>query len=144
MKQNLELFNQVSAFVNLEADMLDHKEYSDWLSLWSDDGLYVVPVDPTTNEYKNALNIAYDDAEMRRLRVARLESGEAVSTKNTTPTVRSVSRIRIVKQEGDNIFVRCAYCLYESKKDDLRPYPANVDFILVKTVDGFLIQEKSN
>ena len=34
MKINLPLLNEVTAFLWVEADMLDHGEYQDWLNLW--------------------------------------------------------------------------------------------------------------
>ena len=135
-------YNQVVEFLNAEADMLDHKEYQHWLALWSPTGRYIVPVDPNAEDYLNTLNVAYDDEHMRRMRVERLEGGEAVSTHMALPTVRTVSRIRILATEDNRVHVRCAYCLYENKGGDLRPYPADVEFILEKTRDGFLIEQK--
>jgi len=69
MTINNQLFNQVSEFLSIEADMLDHREYQDWLKLWQPDGLYIVPVDVNADDYKNALNVAYDNEHMRQLRV---------------------------------------------------------------------------
>lgn len=122
--------------------MLDHKEYQEWLKLWSPSGLYIVPVDLNTDDYSNALNIAYDDEHMRQLRIERLESGEAVSTQSAMSTVRNVSGIRITGVENDLLNVRCAYCLYENKSGDLRPYPASVEFVLKRQGDSFLIEKK--
>ena len=147
MNSDVELFQRVSAFLNAEADLLDHREYADWLSLWTESGLYIVPTDPMEQNFKNTLNIAYDDAEMRRLRVARLEGGEAVSTQQAIPTSRLISaiRIRAVEEIGDGssiICVRCAYCLYENKAGDLRPYPATAEFLLKDNGNKFEIEQK--
>lgn len=142
MTVNSELFTRVSAFLNAEADMLDHKEYQDWLKLWSPTGLYIVPVDANATDYQNALNVAYDDAHMRQLRVERLEGGEAVSTATALPTVRMISAIRVLSEFDAGIEVRCSYCLYENKAGDLRPYPAQAEFVLVPHGDAFLIEKK--
>ena len=142
MTINTQLFNQVSDFLSTEADMLDHREYQDWLKLWQPDGLYIVPVDVNADDYKNTLNVAYDDEHMRQLRVERLEGGEAVSTAVAMPTVRSISALRIVSASDQEITVRCSYMLYENKEGDLRPYPAKAEFVLVPNGDSFLLKKK--
>lgn len=142
MITNVNLVNQVTAFINLEADLLDYKEYQDWLSLWADDGMYIIPVDHTVEDYAHSLNVAYDDAEMREMRVRRLTSGEAVSTSGVKYTARTVSRIRVLDEADDSVSVRCAYCLFEDNKTGIRQFPANVEFKLLKNGDSFLIKEK--
>lgn len=142
MTTDTQLLAEVTAFLNTEADMLDHKEYDDWLQLWSETGLYIVPIDHSIKEYKNALNIAYDDAEMRRLRVARLQSGEAVSTQISANTVRTVSRFRLLDEQDGLLRVRCAYCLFENKKGDMRTYPGSLQFKLRRHNGSFQIEEK--
>ncbi len=122
--------------------MLDHKEYQDWLELWSPSGLYIVPVDANSDDYENALNVAYDDEHMRQLRVERLEGGEAVSTAVALPTVRLISGVRILESSDEQVVVRCSYCLYENKGGDLRPYPAQAEFVLRPQDDSFLIEKK--
>lgn len=140
---DLNLYTEVSAFLNLEADMLDHKEYGNWLDLWTDTGLYIIPVDHAKKDYANSLNVAYDNAAMRKMRTDRLLGGEAVSTSEAGVTVRTLSRIRILDEDDGLLRVRCAYCLYENKKADLRSYPADVQFKLRRGDDGnFKIEEK--
>jgi 3-phenylpropionate/cinnamic acid dioxygenase small subunit len=126
----------------MEADMLDHKEYESWLSLWSPTGLYVVPVNVDAPDFKNTLNIAYDDGHMRKLRVERLLGGEAMSAASALPTVRLISGVRIVNDENGFVTVRYSYCLYENKQDKLRTYPAQIEFVLKRNGDSFLIENK--
>ena len=38
MNMNLQLLNEVTAFIWAEADMLDHSEYREWLNLWNEKG----------------------------------------------------------------------------------------------------------
>lgn len=136
------LRNEVAAFIDLEADMLDFQEFRQWLALWAEDGIYVVPIDPRTEDFRNTLNFAYDGAEMRRLRVQRLVGGEAVSTETTSKTVRSVSRLRILEDSGDTVKLRCAQFIAENRHGKLTTYPADVSFTLRRTDDGFRIVEK--
>jgi 3-phenylpropionate/cinnamic acid dioxygenase small subunit len=142
MKLDTQLLADVTAFLNTEADMLDHKEYKQWLDLWLETGLYIVPVDHGATDYANTLNVAYDDEHMRLLRVERLTSGDAVSTQLAEKTVRTMSRFRVLDDIDGVVRVRCAYCLYEDNKNGIRTYPANVQFKLVRDGGSFKIAEK--
>lgn len=142
MKFDTQLLADVTAFLNTEADMLDYKEYQQWLDLWLESGLYIVPVEHSATDYANTLNVAYDDHEMRQLRIERLTSGDAVSTQLSEKTVRTMSRFRILDDIDGFVRVRCAYSLYENNKNGLRCYPANLQFKLVRDGGSFKIAEK--
>ena len=120
MTSNNQVPSNVVDFINLEADMLDHKSYEDWLQLWTDDGVYIVPVDTQETDFLNTVNFAYDDAAMRRLRVARLLGGESVSSVALDKTVRSVSRFRLLEETETTVRVRCALILNEVHTGNLR------------------------
>lgn len=142
MQIDTTLVTEVTAFLNLESDLLDRKDYQDWLSLWDPQGLYIIPVNHQVTDYKNHLNIAYDNTSMMEARVERLSSGEAVSTQISQNTVRTVSRVRVLQVEGDVIEVRAAYCLYENNKNGVRLFPANLSFTLKRTDEGFKMLQK--
>lgn len=139
---DLNLLNQVTAFINTEADMLDFEEYREWLDLWTENGVYIVPIDPKETDYANTLNYAYDKAEMRELRVARLTSGEAVSTQTTEKTVRQFGRFRILESSDEQVFVRCSMYLSECRHGNLKTYPADVTYKLLRADNDFRIEEK--
>ncbi|SBS30560.1 Biphenyl dioxygenase subunit beta [Marinomonas spartinae] len=142
MTINTDLLNKATAFIWHEADLLDHKEYQEWLSLWDKNGLYIVPTDNNETDYENTLNLALDDADMRRMRVARLDSGESVSASSVSGTVRMVSRVRILEETADYVVVRCAMTLNELRHGNLVSYPADLEYRLKPTDDGFVIDRK--
>lgn len=139
---NTELLQQASAFVWAEADMLDHGEFADWFDLWTDDGLYIVPIHPDETDFDNTLNYAYDDHAMRRKRVTRLTSGESISTTPQARTVRSVSRLRVLGEADGVITVRGAQDLKEFRKDVLRQHIADITYELKRVGDGLRLQRK--
>ena len=136
------LLNEVTAFIWAEADMLDHHQYEDWLSLWREDGLYIVPIDRNSTDYENTLNYAYDNARMRRMRVNRLTGGESISTSPEPRTVRMVSRLRIIDAQGDLLTVRAAQYLTDFRKEAGRHYVADLGYTLQKTPESFAIVRK--
>lgn len=142
MAINTDLLNKATAFIWYEADLLDHQEYQTWLSLWDKKGLYIVPADNNETDYENTLNLALDDADMRRMRVARLEGGESVSAAAVSNTIRMVSRFSITEENEEYIVVRCAMTLNELRHGNLVTYPADVEYRLTPTADGFEINRK--
>lgn len=139
---NIELLQKAAAFIWQEADMLDHTEYADWLKLWTENGIYVIPIDPKETDFENTLNYAYDDIHMREKRVARLMGGEAISSAPVARTVRSVSRLRLLAEDGDHVTVRCAQDLREFRKDRFRQHTADVTYDLLRHEGSFLIERK--
>lgn len=143
MTVNTQVLNDVTAFIWQEADLLDHKGYQEWLQLWSDDGLYIVPAEFAADDnYEDTLNLALDDADMRRMRVARLEDGESVSANATGNTVRMISRVRVLEAGEDLIIARCAMTLNEMRHGKLVTYPADVEYQLQPSEDGFRLARK--
>lgn len=129
-------------FINLESDLLDRPDYAAWLDLWTEAGLYVIPVDPKATDFAAVLNYAYDDATMRQMRVARLTGGHAISSTPAARTVRVLGRFRTEETAPGAITVRCAQHLVEYKFETHRLYAADVTYKIVATDDGLKLESK--
>jgi 3-phenylpropionate/cinnamic acid dioxygenase small subunit len=137
-----QLLQEVTACLWTEADLLDHCEYEDWLNLWDDEGLYIVPIDPKETDFHNTLNFAHDDRTMRRLRVERLTGGESVSVNPPPRTVRQISRVRVLSDDGRVVVARAAQFLSEFRKDVVRYNSADIEYHLVRAGEGFKLLRK--
>lgn len=131
-----------TAYVWLEADRLDYAEYDDWLAMWAPGARYIVPVEPGVTDFEAHLNYAYDDQSMRAKRVQRLLSGVSVSASPVPRTIRSLSRFRLISDDGAIVELRCMQHLTESRRGRERSYVANLEFRLKREDAGFLIQQK--
>ncbi|MFQ6591007.1 MULTISPECIES: aromatic-ring-hydroxylating dioxygenase subunit beta [Pseudomonas] len=139
---NLQLLQEVTAFIWQEGDMLDHGEYDGWLKMWTGQGTYIIPIDPKETDFENTLNYAYDDQHMRELRVRRLTGGESISTSPQPRTVRMQSRFRVLADDGVLVTVRCAQSIREFRKESLKFYSADLTYELIRSEGGFKIQRK--
>jgi len=137
-----ELYQDVIHFLNLEADLLDQGEFNQWLTLWQQEGLYIVPIDQQTTDFANVLNYAYDNHEMRQKRVHRLYSGESISTTPRARTIRLAGRHRILRADEQSVDVRCAQSLWEYRKGNSQHYVADLTYTLVRSGDSWLIAQK--
>ncbi len=138
---DLALLQKVSAFIWNEAALLDAKDYDSWLDLWTDDGMYTLPIGDT-EDFDNAVNLCHDNAKMRRDRVGRFQRGFAISSAPPAETVRTVSRFVITRVEGDEVTVESAEHLIEDKFGRQRVWAGNVTHRLVADGDSFRIDAK--
>ena len=60
-------------FLIHEAALLDARRFRDWMALFADDGTYWVPAVPDQESPFNQASLFYDDRELMKTRVDRLE-----------------------------------------------------------------------
>ncbi len=129
-------------FIWREADLLDRRDYEQWLRLWSPTGLYIIPIERDVTDHANALNLAYDDAQMREARTKRLRSGLSMSVTSAARTVRTVSRFVTLLERPGAIELRCALHVVEQKRDLTRMLAADVTYRIVAGADGLALDLK--
>lgn len=129
-------------FIWREAELLDRQNYQEWLSLWLDEGLYVVPIDRADGDRAATLNVLYDDAEMRKARVKRLKSGFSISSAPSARTVRTLSRFVLGEQGGAGVEVRCAQHIVEYKFERTRILAGDATYRLVRCDGELKIERK--
>lgn len=139
---NTALLQKATAFIWAEGDMLDHGEFDTWLALWTASGRYIMPIDPNETDFANTLNYANDDHDLRQKRVERMRGGKSISTSPLARTVRTVSRIRVLGQNGDRVQVRCAQALVESRRGAEQRHTADITYELIESGDSFKIEQK--
>jgi 3-phenylpropionate/cinnamic acid dioxygenase small subunit len=99
-----------------EAQLLDAKDYLGWEKLYTDDALYVIPIDPDTDDFEASLNMVYDDQRMRHLRVERLVQGYSPSAVAAARTVRIVSRFTVENLSDTEVTLRSAQIVSAFKR----------------------------
>src|ERR1700692_528934 len=60
-------------FIIHEARLLDARRFRDWMELFADDGTYWVPAVPDQTSPFDQASLFYDDRELMKTRVERLE-----------------------------------------------------------------------
>lgn len=136
-------FAEACAFIWQEAELLDRQDYKAWLSLFTETGLYVVPIERDNGDHAAELNIAYDDAEMRAARVRRLKSGFSISSAPSARTIRTTSRFVLEGAEDGGVIMRCAQLLVEFKFERTRVLGADVTYHLARAGGEVKIQHKT-
>ncbi len=79
---------------------------------------------------------------MREKRVERMTGGDSVSASPLARTVRSLSRFRLLSDDGKTIELRCMQDLTEYRRERLKTHIADVEFTLVREGSGFKLMRK--
>ena len=137
------------AFVVREARLLDDKRYEEWNALWTEDGIYWVPLVPGQPDGLNHTSHLYEDKLLRTLRIERLKSPRAYSQQPPsrahhllqTPTVESAdaatnryvlrTEFHYTEAQGDEIefFVGTVYHHLTMQDGELRMTLKRVDLL---------------
>ena len=88
-------------FVYDEVRMLDEGRYDDWLNLWTDDGIYWMPLDCKQKDEINETSLMYEDQFMLRLRVERLTGARTFSQKPKSRCHHVIQRPYVDKIDND-------------------------------------------
>jgi 3-phenylpropionate/cinnamic acid dioxygenase small subunit len=64
---------ELEAFIVQEARLLDERRYRDWMALFGDDGTYWVPAVPDQKSPFDQASLFYDDRDLMKTRIDRLE-----------------------------------------------------------------------
>jgi benzoate/toluate 1,2-dioxygenase beta subunit len=64
---------RLEEFIMQEARLLDERRFRDWMALFADDGTYWVPAVPDQQSPFDQASLFYDDRDLMRTRIERLE-----------------------------------------------------------------------
>jgi 3-phenylpropionate/cinnamic acid dioxygenase small subunit len=64
---------RLEEFILHEARLLDERRFRDWMALFADDGTYWVPAVPEQQSPFDQASLFYDDRDLMRTRIERLE-----------------------------------------------------------------------
>lgn len=125
-----------------EAKLLDDKNYTEWQELFTDDGIYVVPIDPETEDFASSLNMVYDDKRMRQMRVERMVQGFSPSAVAAARTVRTVSRFTVESVSDSEVTLKSAQILSAYKRNHFDTLGAELTHTIVLDEGGDRIKLK--
>ena len=127
---------QLIDFVVREARLLDDKRYAEWLDLWTDDGIYWVPLTPEQSDGIHHNSHLYEDKLLRELRIERLKSPRAFSQQPPTRAhhLLQTPTVEAFDATGNRYVVRSEFHYTEAQGDELNTFVGTCFHHL--TVDG--------
>jgi ethylbenzene dioxygenase beta subunit len=116
MSRDPMLTHAVADYLYHEAELLDTRRWDEWDALFTDEGMYWVPLQHGQADPLNHASIFYEDAILRDVRRRRLDESHAWSQQPVTRTARIVGNVRIVEQSEQGLRVRSTFQLTEWHK----------------------------
>lgn len=108
------------SFLYHEAYLLDSHAFDKWLKLFTEDGVYWIPMydgaDPELHP-----SILHDNAKMREMRVYQLANKPHYAQIPPSRTVHLISNVQVMAAESDDeALVRCAIMVAELREGDFQ------------------------
>lgn len=135
-------------FLFAEARLLDERRFEEWEALFSDDGTYWVPIDPT-KVAGQGISIISDDRKRLHERVYRLTQTPVLDQNPPSRTMRLVSNVE-VEPDGKETRLRCRQLITELRPGGLgqaglnvvRLFPATCEYRLRRVNGAWRIVQK--
>jgi benzoate/toluate 1,2-dioxygenase beta subunit len=131
-------------FLIHEAQLLDSRRFRDWMGLFTEDGTYWVPAVPNQESPFDQASLFYDDRELMKTRVDRLEHPRIHVQ---TPPSRTAHLVgNIIVEEADETtgeyLVGSTFIMVESRDDQQRVFAGRQHHRLRRDGASFRIAQK--
>jgi benzoate/toluate 1,2-dioxygenase subunit beta len=131
----------VEQFLYHQADLLDRKEWERYIGLFTDDGVYWMPPEPSYTTWDGTPAIFAEDKNLMRVRMGRVLHPDAWSQRPLWGTNHVVSNVILEKTSPDgDVIVRSRFHMMELRRDDVRHFAGSYMHELKKTAEGYRIK----
>ncbi|HZQ73276.1 MAG TPA: aromatic-ring-hydroxylating dioxygenase subunit beta [Burkholderiales bacterium] len=135
------LQHEVEQLLYRQAELLDSKEWKEWIGLFTEDGIYWMPPDASYKTWDGQPAIFAEDKNLMNVRMGRVLHPDAWSQRPLWGTNHVVSNIVIQKDDRKgNVEVRSRFHMMELRRDDVRHFAGAYTHHLKKTKDGWRIK----
>lgn len=109
-------------FIYKEVRFLDDRRFEEWLKLFTDDGLYWIPLDDSADPEKEP-SVLYDDSITRRQRVYQLLHQPHYSQMPPSRTIHFTSNVEFNAGDNDDTsLLHCNFAVFELRPGDPRQF----------------------
>jgi benzoate/toluate 1,2-dioxygenase beta subunit len=132
---------ECAAFLHHEARLLDRRDFSGWLSLVADDGIYWVPMDDGADP-RSTVNIAFDDHRRLEDRITRLRTGFAHNQEPDRRMRHLISNVEAWSRGNDRRVMANAHVFEHRTGRPMVDYVVGLDYWLTPSAQGWRIKVK--
>ena len=130
-------------FLIHEATLLDERRFRDWMELFTDDGTYWVPAAPNQESPFDQASLFYDDRELMKTRVERLEHPRIHVQTPPSRTAHLVGNAVVAPGDQANEFiVGSTVIMVEYRDEQQRVFAGRQRHRLRREAGGFRIVQK--
>jgi len=130
---------EVEQLLYRQAELLDRREWEDFIALFATDGLYWMPASPEQTTGDGVPSIFYEDRDLMTVRMKRVTHPHAWSQAPDWGTNHLVSNVIIERERGDEVVARSRFHMMEFRRDATRHFAGSYIHHLRRTRDGWRI-----
>ncbi len=131
---------EVEQLLYRQAELLDRRQWADFIELFDRDGIYWMPAAPEQTTGEGVPSIFYEDRDMMRVRMKRVTHPHAWSQAPDWGTNHVVSNVMIERERAGEVIVRSRFHMMEFRRDASRHFAGSYLHTLRKTKDGWRIK----
>jgi 3-phenylpropionate/cinnamic acid dioxygenase small subunit len=131
-------------FLIHEAALLDQRRFRDWMALFTEDGIYWVPAVPGQESPYDQASLFYDDRELMKTRIERLEHPRIHVQTPPSRTAHLIGNIIVeqVDETAGEFLVGSTFIMVEYRDDRQRIFAGRQHHRLRRAGTSFLIAQK--
>lgn len=131
-------------FLIHEVRLLDERRFREWMALFTDDGTYWVPAVPNQDSPFNQASLFYDDRQLMKTRIERLEHPLIHVQTPPSQTVHLVSNVTIDSQDAGKgeLVIGSSVIMVEYRLDHQRLFAGRQTHRLRREGEGWRIVQK--
>ena len=135
---------RLEEFIMHEARLLDERRLRDWMALFADDGTYWVPAVPDQQSPFDQASLFYDDRELMRTRIERLEHPRIHVQTPPSRTAHLVGNVLIeaVDEAKGEVIVGSTVIMVEYRDEQQRVFAGRQHHRLRRDGTSFRIVQK--
>ncbi|MGE5641147.1 MAG: aromatic-ring-hydroxylating dioxygenase subunit beta [Clostridia bacterium] len=134
------LQHEVEQFLYGQAELLDSRQWQEWIDLFAPDGVYWMPPDASYKTWDGQPAIFAEDKNLMNVRMGRVLHPDAWSQRPLWGTNHVVSNVVIAKSSPAEVVVKSRFHMMELRRDDVRHFAGQYTHHLVRGKDGLRIK----
>lgn len=133
------LQREVETFLYRQAALLDARRWQDWIDLFTDDGVYWMPIAPEQTDWLGQPSIFAEDRLLMEVRMGRLQHPNAWSQAAMWGTNHLVGNVIVESVQGDAVQVYSRFQSMELRRDTVRHFGGSYRHTLRRTPQGLRV-----
>jgi len=122
---------EIEQFLYHEAELLDARQYKEWLELFTDDAIYWMPTGGDNLDPIKTTSLIYDDRRSLNDRLARLLHPSAHSQNPPPRTCHLITNVTLAPLDEMQVAVRSNFSILESRLGVQRMFGGRYEHVLV-------------
>lgn len=137
-----DLHREVEQFLYRQAELLDGRHWQAWIDLFTDDGMYWMPVSADQTDWLSWPSIFIEDKSLMSVRMGRVMHPNAWSQAPLWATNHLVSHVTVESADTEGLVVRSRFHMMELRRDTIRHFGGSYRHQLVRTPAGLRIRQQ--